>query len=66
MQIFFLLFFLPYLNRCLIQFCSRQVFVYFLIFLTAKILFFTDTFPGEILFSDCRHLPLESTDADIK
>lgn len=63
---FFLIVFLSHLNQCLIQFCSCQVFVYFLISLTAKILLFTGIFPEEILFSGSRRLPLESIDADIE
>lgn len=54
-----------YLNWCLIQFHSCQVFVCFLISLTARILF-VDTLLREILFSGSRHLPLENTDADME
>lgn len=65
-KFFFLMGFLSHLNGCLIQFCSCQVFVYFLISLTAKILLFTDIFPGKILFSGSRRIPLRSIDADIE
>lgn len=49
--------FLPYLNQCLIQFCSCQVFVY-------KAIVIHNYFQGRFYSYDSRHLPPECADPE--
>lgn len=49
--------FLPYLNQCLIQFCSCQVFVY-------KAIVIHKYFQGRFYSYDSRHLPPECADPE--